>query len=221
MNLAIFDLDNTLIKGDSDHAWGEFLVERQIVDIEIYAKRNHEFYRDYQRGALDIDTYLNFCLQVLSQHPMQQLLAWRDQFINEKIKPLVLPKAEALIDEHRSAGDTLLIITATNRFVTEPIAALLKIDHLLASEVEQVNGRFTGKPAGIPCYQHGKILRLQEWLQGQGLTPSHSTFYSDSHNDLPLLKEVDAPVAIDPDPELRAYATEHGWPIRSLRHALT
>lgn len=221
MNLAIFDLDNTLIKGDSDHAWGEFLVERQIVDIEIYAKRNHEFYRDYQRGALDIDTYLNFCLQVLSQHPMQQLLAWRDQFIDEKIKPLVLPKAEALIDEHRSAGDTLLIITATNRFVTEPIAALLKIDHLLASEVEQVNGRFTGKPAGIPCYQHGKILRLQEWLQSQRLTPSHSTFYSDSHNDLPLLKEVDAPIAIDPDPELRAYATEHGWPIRSLRHALT
>lgn len=217
MNLAIFDLDNTLIKGDSDHAWGEFLVERQLVDAAYYAKRNHAFYADYLRGALDIEAYLNFCLQILSQHPKQQLLSWREEFIEEKIKPMLLPKAEELINAHRSAGDTLLIITATNRFVTEPIAELLNIEHLLASEVEEIDGVFTGKPSGIPCYQHGKIQRLDAWLTNQRLKPQRSTFYSDSHNDLPLLKQVDMPVAIDPDPVLRAYAAEHGWPIQSLR----
>lgn len=219
MNLAIFDLDNTLIKGDSDHAWGEFLVERQLVDVDYYARRNHAFYADYLRGALDIQAYLNFCLQILSQHPKQQLLRWRAEFIQEKIKPLLLPKAEQLINSHRAAGDILLIITATNRFVTEPIAELLNIEHLLASEVEEQNGAYTGRPTGTPCYQEGKIQRLEDWLKNQGFSPRHSTFYSDSHNDLPLLKQVDAPVAIDPDPVLRAYASEHGWPIRSLRTA--
>lgn len=217
MNLAIFDLDNTLIKGDSDHAWGEFLVKRQLVDVEYYAKRNHAFYADYLRGALDIEAYLNFCLQILSQHPKHQLLSWREEFIEEKIKPMLLPKAEELINAHRTAGDTLLIITATNRFVTEPIAELLNIEHLLASEVEEIDGVFTGKPCGIPCYQHGKIQRLDAWLAQQGFKPQRCAFYSDSHNDLPLLKQVDMPVAIDPDPVLRAHAAEHGWPIRSLR----
>lgn len=219
MNLAIFDLDNTLINGDSDHAWGEFLVEHSIVNRQEYALNNDQFYQDYTRGALDINAYLHFCLKVLAEHPLEQLLRWREQFIEEKIQPLVLPKARALIETHRNAGDTLLIITATNRFVTEPIAKLYGIDHLLASEAEMREGSYTGKPCGIPCYQEGKITRLNNWLKEQGLSFSQSTFYSDSHNDLPLLKQVNRPVAVDPDPQLLTFAAEHGWSICSLREA--
>ncbi|MBV1873284.1 MAG: HAD-IB family hydrolase [Gammaproteobacteria bacterium] len=217
MALAIFDLDNTLLNGDSDHAWGEFLVEKKIVDAEHYARSNNDFYRDYQQGSLDINAYLNFCLEVLSQHPLQQLQQWRSQFIEEKIKPMQLPRAHTLIEKHRSAGDTLLIITATNHFVTAPIAELLNINHLLASEAEFIDGAYTGKPTGIPCYQSGKISRLETWLKQTKLSLKNSTFYSDSHNDLPLLEKVDQPVAIDPDPQLHEIATARGWPVRSLR----
>ncbi len=220
MNLAIFDLDNTLINGDSDHAWGEFLVERNIVDRQEYAHNNDKFYRDYKLGALDINAYLHFCLKVLAEHPLEQLLAWREQFLEEKIRPMLLPKAKALIEEHRKEGDTLLIITATNRFVTEPIAQLHGIDNLLASEAEKRNGRYTGKPTGIPCYQDGKITRLNQWLKQQEHRFDQSVFYSDSHNDLPLLKLVEKPVAVDPDPQLREYASKQGWSIRSLRNAV-
>ena len=219
MALAIFDLDNTLLNGDSDHAWGEFLVNKGIVDTEHYARCNNGFYQDYQQGCLDIDAYLNFCLEVLSLHPLHQLQQWRSQFIEEKIKPMLLPKAQALIEKHRNAGDTLLIITATNQFVTSPIAELLKIKHLLASEAELIDGLYTGKPIGIPCYQSGKISRLNIWLKHTSLNLKGSTFYSDSHNDLPLLEKVDHPVAIDPDPQLHQIATQRGWPIRSLRES--
>lgn len=219
MNLAIFDLDNTLINGDSDHAWGEFLVERNIVNREEYAHNNDQFYRDYKLGALDINAYLNFCLKVLAEHPLKQLLTWREQFLEEKIRPMLLPKAKALIEEHRNAGDTLLIITATNRFVTEPIAQLYGIDNLLASEAEKRNGCYTGKPTGVPCYQDGKITRLNQWLKQKEHSFTHRIFYSDSHNDLPLLKLVEKPVAVDPDPQLLKYASEQGWSIRSLRNS--
>jgi len=220
MNLAIFDLDNTLINGDSDHAWGEFLVERNIVDRQEYAHNNDKFYHDYKLGALDINAYLHFCLKVLTEHPLEQLLAWREQFLEEKIRPMLLPKAKALIEEHRKAGDTLLIITATNRFVTEPIAQLHGINNLLASEAEKRNGRYTGKPTGIPCYQDGKITRLNQWLKQQEHSFDQSVFYSDSHNDLPLLKLVEKPVAVDPDPQLLEYASKQGWSIRSLRNSV-
>jgi HAD superfamily hydrolase (TIGR01490 family) len=217
MNLAIFDLDNTLINGDSDHAWGEFLVERHIVDQEEYAHNNDKFYRDYKLGALDINAYLHFCLKVLAEHSLDQLFAWREQFLEEKIRPMLLPKAMTLIDEHRKAGDTLLIITATNRFVTEPIAQLHGINNLLASEAEKKNGRYTGKPTGVPCYQAGKITRLNQWLEQQENDFDQRVFYSDSHNDLPLLKLVEKPVAVDPDAQLLEYANKQGWSICSLR----
>lgn len=220
MNLAIFDLDNTLINGDSDHAWGEFLVERNIVDRQEYALNNDKFYNDYKLGALDINAYLHFCLKVLAEHPLKQLYAWREQFLEEKIRPMLLPKAKALIEEHRKAGDTLLIITATNRFVTEPIAQLHDIDNLLASDAEKRDGRYTGKPTGVPCYQDGKITRLNQWLKQQEHSFDQSVFYSDSHNDLPLLKLVEKPVAVDPDPQLLEYARKQGWSIRSLRNAV-
>ncbi|MBL4607239.1 MAG: HAD family hydrolase [Pseudomonadales bacterium] len=219
MNLAIFDLDNTLINGDSDHAWGEFLVENNIVDQEEYAFNNDKFYHDYTLGALDINAYLNFCLKVLAEHTLEQLLSWREQFIEKKIRPILLPKAKALIEKHRSDGDTLLIITATNRFVTEPIAKMHGINNLLASEAEKQNGCYTGKPTGIPCYQEGKITRLNQWLEQQEQHFDQQTFYSDSHNDLPLLKQVDTPVAVDPDPQLFEYATTKGWSVCSLRDA--
>lgn len=220
MNLAIFDLDNTLINGDSDHAWGEFLVERNIVDRQEYALNNDKFYNDYKLGALDINAYLHFCLKVLAEHPLKQLYAWREQFLEEKIRPMLLPKAKALIEEHRKAGDTLLIITATNRFVTEPIAQLHGIDNLLASDAEKRDGRYTGKPTGVPCYQDGKITRLNQWLKQQEHSFDQSVFYSDSHNDLPLLKLVEKPVAVDPDPQLLEYARKQGWSIRSLRNSV-
>jgi len=219
MNLAIFDLDNTLINGDSDHAWGEFLVERNIVDRQEYAHNNDKFYQDYKLGALDINAYLHFCLKVLAEHPLEQLLSWREQFLEEKIRPMLLPKAKTLIEEHRKEGDTLLIITATNRFVTEPIAQLHGIDNLLASDAEKRDGRYTGKPTGIPCYQDGKIT-LNQWLKQQELNFDQSVFYSDSHNDLPLLKLVEKPVAVDPDPQLLEYASKQGWSIRSLRNSV-
>lgn len=217
MNLTIFDLDNTLINGDSDFAWGEFLVEKQIVDGDDYAQCNHQFYRDYEAGKLDINAYLHFCLKVLAQHPKEQLLKWRRQFVEEKILPMQQPKALALIEKHREVGDTLLILTATNRFITEPIAKLHGIDNLLASDVEVIDNRYTGKPTGIPCYKEGKIQRLNLWLKQQNTTYAKTTFYSDSHNDLPLLQNVDEPVAVDPDSQLLAHATNHNWPVISLR----
>ncbi len=217
MSLAIFDLDNTLLADDSDYLWGQFLVERGIVDGEAYERDNEQFYADYRAGTLDIQAFLVFMLRPLAEHPLEQLLAWRVQFIEEKIRPILLPKAIALLAQHRAAGDTLLIITATNRFLTAPIAELLEVPCLLATEVEFVDGRYTGRPAGIPCFQHGKVERLRVWLAETGHTLDESWFYSDSHNDLPLLTQVRYPVAVDPDAPLTEHAQAHGWPIISLR----
>ncbi len=219
MALAIFDLDNTLIGGDSDHAWGEFLVEQGVVDATLYRQANDRFYEDYQAGALDILQYLEFALAPLAAHEPRTLHQWREQFIREKIQPLMLPKAEALISEHRGKGDTLLIITATNRFVTEPIAEALDIPNLIATEPEHIDGRYTGKVAGTPSFQEGKIHRLEDWLREQNTDMEGSYFYSDSHNDLPLLEQVSFPVAVDPDDTLRATSEQRGWPIITLRDA--
>lgn len=217
MSLAIFDLDNTLLNGDSDHAWGEFLCRHGIVDEAEYRAANDRFYHLYQSGRLDIHEFLNFALRPLVSHTPEQLNRWHAAFMHECIEPMLLPKASALLAQHRAAGDFLLIITATNSFVTGPIAARLGVDALLATEPEKVGDRFTGRVAGIPCFQHGKVERLQRWLEDTGHSLEGSSFYSDSHNDLPLLEQVEQPYAVNPDDRLAQVASERGWPILDLR----
>ena len=224
MALTLFDLDNTLLSGDSDHAWMEFLGSRGIVDTERFSRLNDRFYAEYQAGTLDIQAFLNFQLAPLAAHPRAHLDAWHREYLQERVLPMISERARALVEEHRQQGDTLVIITATNRFVTAPIAEELGIVHLLATEPEETtSGDFTGRSVGIPCFQAGKVQRLRDWLRTQELdwenTLRNSTFYSDSHNDLPLLDTVTHPVAVDPDPRLRAIAEARGWPILSLHPA--
>lgn len=216
--LAIFDLDNTLIAGDSDHAWGQYLIDLGIVDKFDFKQKNDQFYQDYLRGQLDIMTYLQFALAPLKTQPMVQLLAWREAFMEEQIKPLILPAGREKIASHRAQGDHIMIITATNDFVTAPIASALEVDTLLATEAECVAGKYTGRVAGTPCYQEGKVHRLQQWLaQNQAHSLEGAYFYSDSHNDLPLMSLVEHPVAVDADDTLLAHAQKHGWPAVSFR----
>nr|WP_312232238.1 HAD family hydrolase [Pseudomonas sp.] len=217
MRLALFDLDNTLLGGDSDHAWGDWLCERGILDGATYKARNDAFYQDYLAGRLNITDYLNFTLDIFGRTEMAQLDAWHREFMAECIEPIILPKGLALLDRHRAAGDKLVIITATNRFVTAPIAARLGVDTLLATECEMVDGRYTGRTTDVPCFKEGKVPRLNRWMQENGFTLERSTFYSDSMNDLPLLEQVSYPVAVDPDPKLMAEAEDRNWPIMSLR----
>ncbi|HLA32499.1 MAG: HAD family phosphatase [Pseudomonas sp.] len=217
MRLALFDLDNTLLAGDSDHAWGDYLCERGILDGVAYKARNDEFYQDYLAGRLDINDYLNFSLEILGRSEMAQLAQWHREFMRDCIEPIILAKGEALLAEHRAAGDQLLIITATNRFVTGPIAARLGVDTLLATECEMHGGRYSGRTTDVPCFKEGKVTRLNRWLAETGMRLDDSCFYSDSMNDLPLLEQVSRPVAVDPDPRLRAEAELRGWPIISLR----
>ncbi len=217
MSLALFDLDNTLISGDSDYLWGQFLVDQGIVDKKHYAAANAKFYADYQQGCLDIVEFLAFSLQPLAKHTAEQLYQWRETFVATSIRPLLLEPARQLIDQHRQRGDTLMVITATNRFITEPIAKLYGIENLLATTPEFTNGRYTGQFVGIPCFQEGKVKQLEAWLRHSGENLRGSWFYSDSHNDLPLLKRVENPVAVNPDPKLHEYANAVGWPIINLR----
>ena len=217
MALAIFDLDNTLIAGDSDHGWGEFLVANDKVDANHYQKMNDQFYADYEAGCLDILAYLEFSLAPLAATSMEELAVLHLKFMQQIISPLRLPKAEALIEQHRQAGDRLLVITSTNRFIVEPICQALGIDELLATDPEIIDGRYTGKIVGTPTYQEGKVERLKLWLSENNETLEGSYFYSDSINDLPLLLEVDKPVAVDPDNSLSAEAASRGWDIISLR----
>lgn len=217
MSLAIFDLDNTLLAGDSDHSWGEFIIGKNIVDAISYRQRNDQFYADYQNGSLDIHAYQEFVLQPLAAFTLEELNELHLEFMETTIASMMLPKALELIEKHRAGGDTLLIITATNRFVTEPIAKKLGIDNLLATEPEIINQRYTGKIIGTPCFQQGKVKRLEKWLDEHRLDLGGAWFYSDSANDLPLLNAVDHPVAVDPDEKLERVAREKDWPIISLR----
>ena len=219
MGLALFDLDNTLIAGDSDYLWGCFLVEQGIVDGKLYESDNQHFYDLYKIGKLDIHEFHKFQLKILTQHSMETLEQWRSRYIEEKITPVLLTKAEALIEQHRQQQDTLVVITATNRFITGPIAELYNIQHLLATEPEIINGRYSGAITGVPCFQDGKVEQLESWLEARQLTLDDSWFYSDSHNDLPLLNRVSHPVAVDPDEILKQHAEEHGWPVISLRNS--
>lgn len=213
MSLAIFDLDNTLLRGDSDYEWGRFLVEQDAVDRAEFESENQRFYDDYKAGRLDIYGFLKFALRPLAENTLEQLDDWHRQFMVRHVQDMITPQARELVSRHKEKGDTLLIITATNRFVTEPIAREFGIEHLLATDPEQVNGRFTGKVSGTPCFQQGKVERLHQWLENNEESLEGSWFYTDSHNDLPLLREVDHPVAVNPDPQLRAEAEQHGWPI--------
>lgn len=217
MALAIFDLDHTLLDGDSDHAWGQYLVDRELVDPAVHKHRNDHFYEQYKAGTLDIHEYLEFSLKPLTHYSLEDMLAAREHFLKERIVPLISQKSRDLIAHHKRLGDTLLIITATNGFVTYPIAELLGIDHIIAPHPEFIDGGYTGRVVGTPSFQHGKVIRLNEWLAGQGFDLTGSWFYSDSHNDLPLLEVVDHPVAVDPDERLAAIAEARGWPVISLR----
>lgn len=220
MQLALFDLDNTLLAGDSDFQWGQFLIAKGLLNEEEHLARNIAFYEDYKAGRLDIHAFLDFQLKPLSAHKRSELDALHQEFMAEKIRPMITGKARALVERHRQNGDLLMIITATNSFVTGPIAHEFGIEHLIGTTPEEVGGEFTGKVTGTPSFQAGKITRLNQWLaeRKQSLTDFEVTwFYSDSHNDLPLMKLVDKPVAVDPDPTLKTYAEEAGWPVISLR----
>ena len=217
MKIAVFDLDHTLLAADSDYLWGQFLVEQGHVDREAYERENRRFYEEYQAGTLDILKFCSFSLKPLSQHSMETLQAWRRQFIREKIEPVVAAGAPALLERHRAEGATLLITSATNRFVTEPIAELLGVPYLIGTDPEIRDGRYTGQVSGLPNFQGGKVVRLREWLAAQPQAYTHMTAYSDSRNDIPLLEMADQAVAVDPDDVLRDEAVKRGWQVISLR----
>jgi HAD superfamily hydrolase (TIGR01490 family) len=217
MALAIFDLDNTLIDGDSDYLWGEYLVKNRLIDAEQYRQANERFYRQYKDGTLDIYEYQAFSLKPLTEHPIETLQAWHQDFMNTMIEPILLPKAYDLIESHRTKGDKLLIITATNSFITQPIGLKLGIRDLIGTDPEMENNRYTGRVAGIPSFQHGKVTRLQAWLLENQQNLEGSYFYSDSHNDLPLLEQVKHPIAVDADDKLSEIARQRGWQQISLR----
>lgn len=220
MQLALFDLDNTLLAGDSDFQWGQYLIEEGLLEGDVHQARNLQFYEDYKAGKLDIYAFLEFQLKPLSEHPRAYLDKLHEGYMQRKILPMMTPKAKALVEKHKANGDLLLIITATNSFVTAPIAHAFGIDHLIGTTPEEINGQFTGRASGTPSFQEGKVTRLNQWLAERGETLDDfemTWFYSDSHNDLPLMKLVDKAVAVDPDPILKSYAEEQGWPVISLR----
>jgi HAD superfamily hydrolase (TIGR01490 family) len=220
MNLALFDLDNTLLHGDSDHAWGEFLVERGLVNSDVFRAKNDEFYGQYKAGTLDIHSYLNFALSAIAGKTTSEIAPLHDLFMQTKIESMIPDASWNLLEQHRN--DLCVIVTATNHFVTAPIAQYLGVPHLIACDVEIIDGRYTGRAIGTPSFQAGKVVRVDAWLKGMGKTIGdfeQSFFYSDSLNDLPLLNVVNRPVAVDPDPTLRAHAKARGWPIISLRES--
>ncbi len=217
MPLALFDLDNTLIAGDSDYSWGEFLTTKKIVDSAYFKNKNDQFYRDYQTGKLDILAYLKFSLAPLSGLSRSELDTLHKEFMKKIIEPMWLPKAEELLQAHRDKKDTLMVITSTNRFIVTPICKKLGIEHLIATELEEFDNKFTGQVSGIPSFQEGKVKRLNKWLNTSNFKLKESSFYSDSINDLPLLEIVGHPVAVDPCPKLKKEATRRGWKTISLR----
>jgi HAD superfamily hydrolase (TIGR01490 family) len=217
MPLALFDLDNTLLTGDSDYLWGCFLASKGLVDKHIYEEANLRFYEDYKQGTLDIHEFLSFALTPLSENDADTLRALHKEFMEESIRPIMNQAGSDKIEEHRAKGDELVIITATNSFVTGPIAEAFGISNLIATEPEIANGQYTGKIDGIPCFQDGKITKLNKWLENSEMNLEGSTFYSDSHNDLPLLKQVTYPVAVDPDEQLATHAQKNNWAIVSFR----
>ena len=220
MRLALFDLDNTLLAGDSDYEWGQFLVDHGVLERESYEAQNRTYYEQYVAGTLDIHEYLGFALRPLAEHTAQELERWQAEFMRLRVLPMISDAARALVRGHLEARDLCAIITATNSFVTQPIARAFGIEHLIATEPEVREGRFTGRVAGTPCFREGKLARLEQWLAGRGQRLrdfAQSVFYSDSHNDLALLARVTRPVAVDPDEGLAVEARRRGWAVISLR----
>lgn len=217
MALAIFDLDNTLLDGDSDYLWGKFLAGQGLVDGDWYERENQRFYDEYKAGTLDIFEFLEFSLRPLSENSAETLKILHQQFMQECVRPIITTASRNKIAEHADRGDILLIITATNKFITGPIATELGIENILATEPEVIDGNYTGKVSGIPCFREGKVQRLHDWLRQNGLNLADSYFYSDSHNDLPLLELVSHPVAVDPDETLQQHAEMKGWEIITLK----
>jgi HAD superfamily hydrolase (TIGR01490 family) len=219
VELVLFDLDNTLLAGDSDYAWAQFLIEQGVLDRAQYEVRNDEFFLQYKAGTLDIHEFLTFQLAPLAAHPRAQLDRWHAEFMRQKIRPMIGAAAHALVERHRGPDNLCAIVTATNSFVTAPIAREFGVPHLIATEPEERDGRFTGGVAGLPCFQSGKVTRVVEWLAREGHSFESfaaTRFYSDSANDLPLLERVSHPVAVDPDDRLRAVAAERGWTILEI-----
>jgi len=220
VNLALFDLDNTLLSGDSDFEWAQFLIEQGVLDRELFEAKNLTFYEQYKAGTLDIHEFLDFQLKPLARHARKVLDAWHEEFMQRKVRGMMGSAAHELVARHRAAGDVCVIITATNSFVTAPVAREFGVEHLIATEPEQKDGEFTGRVAGVPCFREGKITRLESWMAQHGWDWNgfaESWFYSDSLNDLPLLRKVKNPVAVDPDATLRAHAEQNGWRIMTLR----
>ena len=219
LELALFDLDDTLLSGDSDYQWAQFLIERGVLQRAEYEAKNDHFLRQYKDGRLDIHEFLEFQIAPLARQPREKLDEWHGEFMRTKVRQMIRPKAIELVQRHLSDKHLCAIVTSTNAFITAPIARAFGVDHLLATELEVRDGRFTGKPSGTPPFRQGKVTRLAEWLGGQGKTLasfSASWFYSDSQNDLPLLERVTQPVAVDPDEILRREAGARGWRIISL-----
>jgi HAD superfamily hydrolase (TIGR01490 family) len=220
MDLILFDLDHTLIAGDSDFEWAQFLISKGVLDRELFEAKNLEFYNQYKAGTLDIHEFLDFQLKPLSRHSRQELDAWHGEFMECCIRPILGKPARELVRESLASGALVALVTATNSFVTGPVARELGIAHLIATIPAQEHGLFTGKPRGTPSFREGKIVRVESWLESLGLwwgSFGKTSFYSDSLNDLPLLARVDHPVAVDPDDTLRAHALAQGWEIISLR----
>jgi HAD superfamily hydrolase (TIGR01490 family) len=220
VNLTLFDLDNTLLNGDSDFEWSQFLIRIGVLDRELFEARNLAFYDHYKAGTLDIQEFLDFQLKPLSRHARKTLDEWHRQFMREQALGMIPKAARDLVDRHRKAGDVCVIITATNSFVTAPIAREFGIEHLIATEPEHKGGEFTGSVAGIPSFREGKIMRLENWMEQQGWdwnSFADTTFYSDSLNDLPLLAKVKNPIAVNPDDTLRKHAEMRGWKVMNLR----
>lgn len=217
MNLALFDLDNTLLNGDSDHIWGVFLAEMGVVDPIEQVKAQDNFYQQYKEGVLDIHAFLEFQFTPLKENSLEQLESWRADYIESHIKPLISQERIDLVKRHQDNNDETIVITATNSFITRPIVDLFGIEHLIATEPEKNRHGFTGKLSGVPCFQTGKIIKLEAFLAENfgaiALNDCHSWFYSDSHNDLPLLQKVTQAIAVTPDEKLRKYAIDHQWQI--------
>ncbi len=219
MELVLFDLDNTLIDGDSDYEWAQFLIEQGVLERRSYEERNQEFFDQYKAGRLDIYAFLDFQLAPLAQHPRTQLDAWHAEFMRLKIRPIISSASRRLVERHLQSAHLCAIVTATNSFITAPIAREFGVAHLVATEPEEIEGRFTGKVRGTPCFREGKITRVEQWLDALGKRWSdfsESRFYSDSHNDLPLLERVTHPVAVRPDPPLKHTALARGWDVIAL-----
>ena len=220
MNLALFDLDNTILAGDSDYNWSRFLIQEGYLDGAIHAEKNEKFYADYKAGTLDIYAFVEFQFKPLARNPRTVLNQLLKKYVEEVIKPMITEKARALVKRHQDEGDLIIVITATNSFITKPIAELFGIKNLIGTDPEEKEGEFTGKVSGVPSFKEGKVTRLEAWLKGKNLSLAsfeNSYFYSDSHNDLPLMQKVTHPVAVDSDDVLSEYAKSKGWPQISLR----